>query len=515
MPEQGFPNSPAVNDTTILNGMTYKFNGSAWDKVAGAVSTEIPFATQVDLDAAVAVSTTQTGDIAGLTTAMGNETSARTTAISAEASARTAAISAEASARTTAISAEASARTSGQTAQDTLISSLQSSMATNNTDITSLQSDITDASRLTSGTLPSARIAGGSITDSMLNSTKLNGIEAGARKNMTKTEIEDLGLYGSTSPIIALSATVDELGSVVGTISNYDANATYSITAALGSVSYDNSSATFSFTAHDVTDGDDDIDTLTISSSKLGELKTEVTVNIGINYVPAMVVANPYASSAAKTVGLAILADGSVFGASILAESNMYSWDGTIWSTQSGNNLTTYASNILAVPVADKTSADALNGADTPYAFHNSHGLLHYSGGWKNTSNQSWLTGVSYGPVAHAATNGNCDGCSTCNWIDIMDETWASVVGQNFDVVVSGIYSDAQWYSYGYRTGSTDARMWADNLHDRHSSGTYNFQATSSSFNVKFQGISYGNCCGCASAGAAVATITVTSAEFQ
>ena len=76
MPEQGFPNSPAVNDTTILNGMTYKFNGSAWDKVAGAVSTEIPFATQVDLDAAVAVSTTQTGDIAGLTTAMGTKAEA-------------------------------------------------------------------------------------------------------------------------------------------------------------------------------------------------------------------------------------------------------------------------------------------------------------------------------------------------------------------------------------------------------------------------------------------------------
>ena len=76
MPEQGFPNNPAVNDTTILNGMTYKFNGSAWDKVAGAVSTEIPFATQVDLDAAVAVSTTQTGDIAGLTTAMGTKAEA-------------------------------------------------------------------------------------------------------------------------------------------------------------------------------------------------------------------------------------------------------------------------------------------------------------------------------------------------------------------------------------------------------------------------------------------------------
>jgi len=60
MPEQGFPNSPAVNDTTILNGMTYKFNGSAWDKVAGAVSTEIPFATQVDLDAAVADIATKT-----------------------------------------------------------------------------------------------------------------------------------------------------------------------------------------------------------------------------------------------------------------------------------------------------------------------------------------------------------------------------------------------------------------------------------------------------------------------
>jgi hypothetical protein len=65
---QGFPNSPSVNDTVILRGMTYKFNGVAWDKVAGAVSTEIPFATQVDLDSAVAVSSTQSNDIATLNT---------------------------------------------------------------------------------------------------------------------------------------------------------------------------------------------------------------------------------------------------------------------------------------------------------------------------------------------------------------------------------------------------------------------------------------------------------------
>ena len=65
---QGFPNNPSVNDTVILNGMTYRFNGAAWDKVAGAVSTDIPFATQSDLDAAVAVSSAQTNDIATINT---------------------------------------------------------------------------------------------------------------------------------------------------------------------------------------------------------------------------------------------------------------------------------------------------------------------------------------------------------------------------------------------------------------------------------------------------------------
>ena len=81
----------------------------------------------------------------------------------------------------------------------------------------------------------------------------------------------------TAQPLISISSSVNEGGTTQGTITtNYDANATYTIWAGLGSIS-NISGNTFDFTAHDISNGLDTIDSIYIYAEKVGELRSETT----------------------------------------------------------------------------------------------------------------------------------------------------------------------------------------------------------------------------------------------
>jgi hypothetical protein len=101
---QGFPNNPAVNDTALLNGSQYEWDGVAWRKTAASTATAdlTDYATIVSLATettrATAAEGTNTTDIATNATAIATETTRATaaegvnaTAIAAETTRATAA----------------------------------------------------------------------------------------------------------------------------------------------------------------------------------------------------------------------------------------------------------------------------------------------------------------------------------------------------------------------------------------------------------------------------------------
>jgi hypothetical protein len=284
--------------------MTYKFNGSAWDKVAGAVSTEIPFATQVDLDAAVAVSTTQTGDIAGLTTAMGNETSARTTAISAEASART-----------TAIAAEASVRTSEQTAQDTLISSLQSSMATNNTAIVDIEDNMVSYITWNHDS--------GSV-GSFAEDVDIGTVSLGASSGIDGANASAVISGGSLPPGISLSST----GMLTGSMPNQTTSSTFNfqVTVTIG--------ARTSVQDYTITNtADNDAPTWSTASGLLGN-----SYRVGTPATNTIVAVDPEGGSTTYSLASGTLPGGLSINSSTGEISGSFSSAGEGWAPSNINN---------------------------------------------------------------------------------------------------------------------------------------------------------------------------------
>ena len=84
-------------------------------------------------------------------------------------------------------------------------------------------------------------------------------------------------------PVISISASVNESSDAVGTITNYDSAAAYTFS---DNVTY-SSGNTFTYNAGDITDGNDDIDTITVYATKAGELRSELASSpITIVYVP-------------------------------------------------------------------------------------------------------------------------------------------------------------------------------------------------------------------------------------
>jgi len=95
-----------------------------------------------------------------------------------------------------------------------------------------------------------------------------------------------IGLPITATPTISISTSVNESASANGTITNYDSDATYTITANNGSIVYIDGN-TFTYTAPDITDGDDDTDTISIYATKAGELRSEIAdTAITVVYVP-------------------------------------------------------------------------------------------------------------------------------------------------------------------------------------------------------------------------------------
>ena len=93
----------------------------------------------------------------------------------------------------------------------------------------------------------------------------------------------------TTAPILSFTTPVNEgsTGNVI-TISNYDADATYTLNTDVGTVNY-TSGSTATFTAKEVTDGNDDIGVITCSATKAGELRSEVaSYGMTVTYVPVV-----------------------------------------------------------------------------------------------------------------------------------------------------------------------------------------------------------------------------------
>ena len=93
-------------------------------------------------------------------------------------------------------------------------------------------------------------------------------------------------LPSTTAPIISIVTTINERTQAIGTITNYDSDVSYGISAAKGSIKYNNGN-TFTYIAPDISTNEDTTDTVSIYAIKAGELKSKVTdVDITVKYVP-------------------------------------------------------------------------------------------------------------------------------------------------------------------------------------------------------------------------------------
>lgn len=116
------------------------------------------------------------------------------------------------------------------------------------------------------------------------NLSDVSSVEA-SRTNLdvySKTEIDSLK---TPTPTVSISTSVNESADATGIITNYDSDTTYIFTATNGSINYKGGN-TFVYTAPDVTDGDNDIDTLSVYVTKAGELRSDIsTTTITVVYV--------------------------------------------------------------------------------------------------------------------------------------------------------------------------------------------------------------------------------------
>jgi hypothetical protein len=103
------------------------------------------------------------------------------------------------------------------------------------------------------------------------------------------TENIRVGGKVTTTPVITIVTTVNENATISGSYTSADGSTT-TLSANLGTISNHNTvSKTFDYTAPDVTDGDDDTDTLSAYSVKIGELQSGTgTEDITVSYVPVV-----------------------------------------------------------------------------------------------------------------------------------------------------------------------------------------------------------------------------------
>jgi len=91
------------------------------------------------------------------------------------------------------------------------------------------------------------------------------------------------------TPIITIAASVNERATVQGVYTS-SVGSTVIIKAVNGTISNHNEVAkTFNYTAYDITNGINGLDTITAYATKAGELKSEITTaNITVMYVPSV-----------------------------------------------------------------------------------------------------------------------------------------------------------------------------------------------------------------------------------
>ena len=91
------------------------------------------------------------------------------------------------------------------------------------------------------------------------------------------------------TPIITIAASVNERATISGSYTS-SVGSTVIIKAVNGTISNHNEVAkTFNYTAYDIINGINGLDTITAYATKAGELKSEITTaNITVTYVPSV-----------------------------------------------------------------------------------------------------------------------------------------------------------------------------------------------------------------------------------
>ena len=107
-----------------------------------------------------------------------------------------------------------------------------------------------------------------------------------ARQNSSWVYTQEV--FQTTQPTISIATSVNEGSNTVGTITNYDADATYYISAINGTITYTTGS-TFTYTSVDITNGVNTSDTISVYATKAGEVQSLTTEQaMTIVYVPVV-----------------------------------------------------------------------------------------------------------------------------------------------------------------------------------------------------------------------------------
>ena len=162
---------------------------------------------------------------------------------------------------------------------------------TNETNINTVSTNINNINDVATSIVPSLPEILQADDNATIATTKASEAEASAT-SAAASALEAQGyansidLNGITTqePIVTISTTINENTTVIGSIDNYSSDTNYTITANSGSVSVSGSAITY--TAPDITDGNNDTDVIGIYCVKAGYLtSTTLTIPLTIVYV--------------------------------------------------------------------------------------------------------------------------------------------------------------------------------------------------------------------------------------
>jgi len=174
------------------------------------------------------------------------------------------------------------------------VSTLQTNLDTSQTyaDTATLQATIAtnkaneiEAMSATATTLPAGSNATASYADGVLSLGIPQGIqgEQGIQGDGTSTIDES---WLTETPVISIAAILEENQPTTATITNYDVDVTYNISALKGTISSINAD-TFTYIAPVITDTNDTTDTISISGYKAGLIRSYIAERVLIVvYVP-------------------------------------------------------------------------------------------------------------------------------------------------------------------------------------------------------------------------------------